>query len=181
MLVIHTHAGLRGIQSTQSTHCGIHQVVAQRQVVECNRIIGCLIGSLIVNAVILSIRQGQLGKVSGLSTRDPGHIALVVHFYIVILDSIAVDECTPSIRRSLIGICFLSFSCIVALQLQNAVDGISLPIHCIVNGNRTRSLLCLRGKSRHGQAQAEDQSHKQCQDACHVFHKIFSPVLFFVV
>ena len=173
VLGINGSTGVGGSQTTQSTHGGVHQIVAQGQFGEshCATAYGIVSsvcrGSNGDNIVVLGVLQGQLCK-SGdgivILRCIPGHIACVVDRYI----SKCVcgrEEAIPAVGN-LVGV--YAGGGIVAFQVQNFVDRIGVAFTKAVDGDRSGlvfRVVCdgLLSRNYHCQRQYQCQGHYDCE------------------
>ena len=172
VLFLDGHGRIGGVQGANRAQRGIHQVVAQVQTDKLHfrriSLLGALIGDVMVGSVLLC----QLGKGSDISVFSPGHIALRVHAHIRALDGIAVDKGIPS-SSSLVSVG--AGILVVALQVQNLIDGVGLAHNRVINGDAAGFL---RGEGGGDQAQGHDQCQQDAGDSLCAFH-VSDPFFFF--
>ena len=165
VLLLHHHVRIGGVQGAQRAQRGVYQIVAQIQTGEGHRGGGGH-RALVGDAVLLGILLRGLCEGGGVRAILPGHIALRIHLNIGALDGVAVDEAVPRGRR-LVGIGVRA--CVVALQIQDLVDGVGLSDDGVIDGDAATCSLC----ESHGQHQNQNQGN--AQNFLHWFVPFLSP------
>ena len=181
VLFFHDNIGIGGIQRAQRTQRGVHQVVAQLQILELHSRVGFFLVSSRgssggISSHLGSFNLSQLGKGGCVSILDPSHIALSVKADI---GSLGFQPGFPC------AVCFVSIGTsvlVIALQIQNLISLINLSGDSVIDGDGAAgqgSLLSRKG--RDGQGKGQSQGQQQTGQFLCVLHNLVSfPAILFL-
>ena len=178
VLFLDGHVRHGGIQRAQRAQIGLNQIVAKRQVCKFDNAACGLLLAIVSNTICCSVRNRSCGKVSGICAVFPCHIAHVINRDIVQACCSGYEEVCPFCADLVVD---CRVVCVVAVQIENAVQGVGFVDNRIIDLNATVGVNC---ECRNAQRQHEHNGQQQSQGSFDVFHLFLfflSCFLFFMI